>query len=132
MPDLFSAAGIAAWRDRLHYSDAFRAAARGWSGTVLLVEREGDDVPRRTFIELTDGTLQHSRIAEARDIADAEFVLEATAATWQGLVRGEIELVAAAIQGALRLERGSVFRLIPHAGAASAMLREAGKADSAT
>ncbi len=132
MPDLFSASGIAAWRDRLHNSDAFRTAARGWSGTVLLVEREGPGTPRHTFIELRDGELKHSRIAESRDIADAEFVLEATAETWQGLVHGEIELISAALKGALRLERGSVLRLIPHAGAASAMLREAGSADSAT
>ncbi len=126
MPDLFTLEGIAAWRARLDNSDAFRNAARGWSGTVLLVERETSAAPRRTFIAVADGALAASRLATAADIAGAEFVLEASPNTWQGLVRGELELIAAAVKGALRLERGSVFRLIPHAGAASAMLREAG------
>ena len=128
MPDLFSPEGIAAWRTRLDASDAFRRAAQGWSGTVLLVERESGDQHRSTYIAVDNGTLAASRLATTSDITDAEFVLEASPDTWQGLVRGEMELIAAAVKGALRLERGSVFRLIPHAGAASAMLREAGSA----
>lgn len=126
MPDLFSEAGIATWRARLDASEAFHRAARGWSGTVLLVERESSDRHRSTYIAVDNGTLAASRLATAGDIVDAEFVLEASPDTWQGLVRGELELIGAALKGALRLERGSVFRLIPHAGAASAMLREAG------
>jgi putative sterol carrier protein len=126
MPDLFSPAGIAAWRARLDASTTFRDAARGWSGTVLLVERGGAAPLRRTFVGIGDGQLIVSREATELDARDAEFVLEATHDTWQGLVSGEIELIAAAMRGALRLERGSVFRLAPHAGAASAMLREAG------
>jgi putative sterol carrier protein len=126
MPDLFSPDGIAAWRARLDGSEAFRSAARGWSGTVLLVERDDTGAGRSTFIALDDGALLHSRPATTTDIQDAEFVLRASADTWHDLVRGEVELIAAALRGALRLERGSVFRLMPHAGAASAMLREAG------
>jgi putative sterol carrier protein len=125
MPDLFSVEGIAAWRARLDNSDAFRRAARGWSGSVLLVEQTASDQHRSTYIEVADGALAQSRLATHSDISGAEFVLEASADTWQGLVRGELDLIAAALKGMLRLERGSVFRLIPHAGAASAMLREA-------
>jgi putative sterol carrier protein len=126
MSDLFSEAGIATWRARLDASEAFHRAARGWSGTVLLIERESSDRHRSTYIAVDNGTLAASRPATASDMTDAEFVLEASPATWQALVRGELELIATALKGALRLERGSVFRLIPHAGAASAMLREAG------
>jgi putative sterol carrier protein len=128
MPDLFSVDGIAAWRARLDSSDAFHRAARGWSGTVLLVERYEHQPQRATYIAVSDGTLAASRPATAADQSDAEFVLEAGPDTWRGLARGELELIAAALKGALRLERGSVFRLIPHAGAAAAMLREAGGA----
>jgi hypothetical protein len=128
MPDLFSVEGIAAWRTRLDASESFHAAAHGWSGSVLLVEHSDTGVERDTFIVVDQGTLLHSRPATAADIQDAEFVLRASADTWRDLVRGEVELIAAALRGALRLERGSVFRLIPHAGAASAMLREAGTA----
>ncbi len=121
MPDLFSEAGIAAWRARLDASEAFRRAAREWSGTVLLVEHAADRELRRTYIAVDNGALAASRPATASDIDAAEFVLEASADTWHGLVRGELELIAAALKGALRLERGSVFRLIPHAAAAPAM-----------
>ena len=128
MPDLFSVDGIAAWRARLDASESFRTAARGWSGSVLLVEHDDAGALRNTYIALDDGALLHSRLATDTDIRDAEFVLRASTDTWRNLVHGEVELIAAALRGALRLERGSVFRLIPHAGAASAMLREAGNA----
>ena len=93
---------------------------------MLLVERSGAATERSTYIAVDDGTLQASRTATTSDIANAEFVLQASVDTWRDLVTGKADLLPAALTGALRLERGSVLRLIPHAGAAAAMLREAG------
>jgi hypothetical protein len=42
------------------------------------------------------------------------------------LATGRLELVTAALTGRLHLDKGQVLRLVPHARAASAMLREAG------
>lgn len=126
MPDLFSPAGIAAWRTHLAQSDEFRRAARGWTGTVLLVEGRTSDASRATWIAIDDGAIREARPGNGTDANGAEFVLSADAATWSALVSGAEELLGAAMRGALRLERGQVWRLLPHAGAASAMLRAAG------
>jgi len=125
VPDLFSPAGIAAWRARLDASDHFRDAARGWTGTVLLVEEHGT-APRATFLTVNAGTLTVARAAEAADHDAAEFVLRASGEVWDGLAAGRIELVTAALTGQLHLDKGQVLRLVPHARAASAMLREGG------
>lgn len=126
MPDLFTAAGITAWRTLLADSDDFRRAADKWSGTLLLVESDAPAPGRATWLALEDGAIIEARPARPDDDAGAEFVLAATAATWDALVRGRDDLMGAAFRGALRLERGQVLRLLPHARAAAAMLRAAG------
>lgn len=127
MPDLFSPAGIAAWRTHLDQSEEFHRAARGWTGTVLLVEGRGSDSSRATWIAIDDGAIRDARPGNGADHEAAEFVLSADMATWTALTSGREELLGAAMRGALRLERGQVWRLLPHAGAAAAMLRAAGE-----
>jgi hypothetical protein len=123
--DLFSPAGIAAWRARLETSGTFRAAARGWSGTVLLVEDEHPE-GRATFLAIASGALISARPALPGDREAAEFILRAGHATWEALASGRAELISAALTGRLHLDKGEVHRLVPHARAASAMLREGG------
>lgn len=125
MPDLFSPAGIAAWRAHLERSADFRRAAKGWTGTVLLVEQAAADAARTTYIAIDDGAIREARPGTATDRETAEFVLSATGGTWSALTESREELLGAAMRGSLRLERGQVWRLLPHAGAASAMLRAA-------
>jgi putative sterol carrier protein len=123
MPDLFSPAGIAAWRAHLDRSAEFHRAAGRWSGTMVLSESDGER--RRTWLALEQGVIAAARPADAADADAAEFVLAADAATWDGLVTGRVELIPAALNGQLRLERGQVWRLLPHAAAAASMLRAA-------
>ncbi|HRP09308.1 MAG TPA: SCP2 sterol-binding domain-containing protein [Gemmatimonadales bacterium] len=126
MTDFFSPAGIAAWHRRLLTSAQFHEAARGWTGSVLLVERTGTgSLPRATMIELRDGRLTVARSAGDSDRESAEFVLAASPDTWDALADGREDLIPAAIGGKLKLERGNVLKLIPHARAAEAMLRGA-------
>jgi putative sterol carrier protein len=125
MFDLFSVEGITAWRAHLASSDEFARAAGTWRGTMLLVEGDADAPTRATWLEVGDGQVVAARPAEPGDREQAEFVLAASQATWQALVGGRLELLAAAMRGELRLVAGSVLRLLPHARAASAMLRAA-------
>ena len=125
MFDLFAPDGIAAWRAHLDASEAFARAAGSWTGTLLLVEGSDAAPTRTTWLELADGRIVAARPAVPADREAAEFVLAAEPATWEGLVRGRVELIAAAMRGELRLVAGSVFRLLPHARAASAMLQAA-------
>ncbi len=111
----------------LRESDDFREAAGHWSGTLVLLEGDADRPTRATWLALVDGVIAEARPARPGDQEEAEFVLSAEAQTWADLIAGRDELITAAFRGALRLERGQVFRLLPHARAASAMLRAAGE-----
>lgn len=127
MHDLFDTAGIALWRAHLEASEAFDRAARGWSGTVLLREDSPNGSARRSWISLTDGSLTETRLGTVDDELAAEFVLAAPAATWQALVTGKRQLAAAAFAGEIKLEKGSVLKLLPHLRAATELLRAAGE-----
>ncbi|MCA9768879.1 MAG: hypothetical protein KC485_08695 [Gemmatimonadetes bacterium] len=125
MHDLFSPDGLAAWRRHLEATPAFARAARRWSGTLVLREGDPTDRARRAWIAIEDGRIGAMRPATAGDESAAEFVLAAAISTWEDLVAGRRELAAAALSGDLRLEVGSVLRLLPHIGAAAALLRAA-------
>jgi putative sterol carrier protein len=125
MHDLFSRDGLVAWRRHLEATPEFARAARGWSGTLVLREGDATDRARRAWVALADGAITEMRQGTVADEAAAEFVLAASIATWEALVAGERELATAALAGELRLEVGSVLRLLPHIGAAAALLRAA-------
>lgn len=124
MNDLFTTDGLAAWQGHLTHSPEFSDAARGWTGTLLLREF-ASGTARRVWVALDDGRLLDLRLGTEADELTAEFVLVAEPATWRGLADGSRDLAKAAFTGELKLERGAVMRLLPHAKAAVALLRAA-------
>jgi putative sterol carrier protein len=72
----------------------------------------------------------HGRCAEARvglpsDELTADYILSASPETWSDLIAARHTPAAAALLGRLTLLKGSVMALIPHAGAAAALLAAA-------
>ncbi len=68
--------------------------------------------------------VEPGRCAAARlggDPEEADFVLEASPETWERLLRGELDVVAAFTRGELKLKKGSLFALMPYAQAAKAI-----------
>lgn len=124
--DLFSAAGTAEWQMRLNASPRFLDAAATWRGTLLLVEQDGNDADaRHTYVAVGDGRCLALHPAEADDGARADFILEASPATWRALVSADTTPTMAAMTGKLRLAKGDLFALIPHAKAAAELLAAA-------
>ena len=124
--DLFSADGAARWQERLNASPRFAAAAAGWAGSLLLVERQDDDTaPRRTWVRVSAGRCLEARPGELSDIERADFVLTASPRTWGALVAAQTTPAMAALTGRLKLTKGEVFALIPHARAAAELLAAA-------
>lgn len=123
MTDLFTTDGLAAWRGHLSRSRDFAEAAEGWSGSLLLRDITPSDEVRRAWILLDAGSLREFRLGTMDDEVRAEFVLAASTDVWDGLVSGERDLSKTALSGELRLERGSIMRLLPHARAAAELLR---------
>jgi putative sterol carrier protein len=127
---LFSATGIAEWCRRLNGSSEFARAAAGWHGTLVLVEDRDPAPGRRTWITVDDGACTEARVAMPGDEQRAEFVLAASPATWAELVSARTTPATAAMGGRLRLVRGELMRLIPHARAAAALLATAARGEA--
>jgi putative sterol carrier protein len=125
MPSLFDAESLAAWRDHLNTSAVFRDAAAGWRGTLLLLEGAPDAPERTAWVEVSDGHCAAAREGETGDTERADFVLAASPATWHDLVTARTTPVMAAMTGRLRLVKGDLLALAPHAKAAAALLAAA-------
>jgi putative sterol carrier protein len=123
---LFSAPWAAALERELAGDEAYRRAASGWSGSLLFVleadPARGPGEERRLFLDLAHGSARAVRPALPDDERQARFRLAAPPATWLQLLDGGLEPAGAVLSGRLRLERGSLFSLLPHLEAARRLL----------
>lgn len=123
--DLFSPTGISAWQSRLNRSAGFQDAARTWSGRLLLVEAASGLDDRQTWVVVANGSCQEARLGTSADADAADFVLSASPETWVDLATARTSPATAALTGRLRLLKGDVMALIPHARAAAELLAAA-------
>ncbi|HVN76428.1 MAG TPA: SCP2 sterol-binding domain-containing protein [Thermoanaerobaculaceae bacterium] len=123
--EILSGAWAAAWRDALNASEAYRAAAASWEGTVVAVVRAdpGRGIESRAvFLDLWHGSCRDARLASDRDIEAARYVLTASPSAWAELLGGTLDPIAAVMSGRLELTKGSVMALLPHVAAARELL----------
>ncbi len=124
--DLFSTDGVALWQARLNASPRFAEAAADWTGSLLLVEgSEAAAGSRQTWVRVGGGRCLEARTAVPGDADRADFVLTASPHTWGALVAAQTTPARAAMTGRLRLTKGELFALIPHARAAAELLAAA-------
>jgi putative sterol carrier protein len=130
--EVFSSAWCDACRERLEGREAYRVAASGWEGDLVLEmsadRARGIDPERAVWLDLHDGRCRGARPATTADRASAAYVLRADPTTWERLMAGEQEPVAAVMAGKLRLTRGNLFVLARFAVAAREMVAAAGEA----
>jgi ribonucleoside-diphosphate reductase beta chain len=100
----------------LNGSETYRRAARRWEGSLLLAsaEQEADAV----FLDLDAGVCRAARRARAGDDAHARFVLSASHAVWRRVLDGKVGAIPALLKRQIKLERGRLTELMPHAAAA--------------
>lgn len=115
--------------EALNGSDAYRASAAAWEGSIVLAmspdAARGVMEERAVFIDAHRGECRGAWMAGADEIATATYVLRADPATWKRLLDREIDPVGAVMQGKLRLERGGLFALARFAQAAKDMIAAA-------
>jgi putative sterol carrier protein len=116
---------------QLNAREAYRQAAAGWEGTVVLVmtvdPAQGIGAERAVWIDAHHGACREARVATAADLASATYVLQADPAGWTRLLAGEADPVSSMMTGKLRLTRGSLFALARYAQAAREMVLAAGE-----
>ena len=115
--------------EALNRSEAYRASAATWEGAIVLAmsadPAQGVESDRAIWIDAHQGACRGARMATDDEVATAPFVFRADPASWKRLLRGEMEPVAAVMQGKLRLVRGNLFTLAKYAQAAKEMVQAA-------
>lgn len=121
--------------ERLNASADYRDAAAAWEGSIVLTmsadPAAGAPEDRSVLIDAHRGECRGAHAASAEEAQSAAFAFRADVATWRRLLAGELEVVAAVMQGRLRLERGSLFVLARFAAAAREMVAAAASAGGA-
>jgi putative sterol carrier protein len=133
MAEVFSEVWVAAWREAINASAAYRRAGERWEDTIAFVMRRRDDAAangRGAFLDLCRGECRVARVATAGDLAEASFVVVSDPATWKAVLTGKLGLVRAIMQGRFRLTRGTLAAMLPHASAAHALLAAVDELDS--
>jgi putative sterol carrier protein len=129
MAEIFTAEWARDWCRAVHDSDAYRRAAVGWEGSIV-VEMSADPkmgvaAPRAVFLDLHDGDCRDGRPAGDAERDAALFVLRATPAVWRRVLRREVEPIWGLMSGKIELAKGSIAKLVPYTRAAKELVEAA-------
>lgn len=128
--EVFSEQWARAWAAELSASDAYREAAATWEGSLALV-MTGDTGDRAVFVDLWHGECRDARPASGDDRQSADFVIVADTEIWKLVLAGELEPVFGIMSAKLKLERGSLAKLVPQVKAAKELVAAAARIDTA-
>ena len=112
-----------AWAARLNQDTQWAESAKGWKWTVLI--RVGSD--SAWFLDLFKGECRGIRAARPEDSAD--FVLAAERPIWDRILDGSQAPMVAIMQGAVKLEKGSILTLGRFAKSSTLLLEAAMQVD---
>jgi len=130
--EVFTEAWASACCEALNRGGAYGVAAAEWEEGACVLSMSADPAhgileDRAVLVDAHRGHCRGARVASEADIESATFVFRADAATWKRLLSGDVEPVAAVMQGKLRLTKGSLMTLAKYARAATAMVAAAGE-----
>lgn len=130
--EVFTEEWAGACCEALNRAGVYAVAAAGWEEGASVLSMAADPAhgimeDRAVFVDAHRGHCNGARMATEADMEAASFVFRADAATWKRLLAGEVEPVAAVMQGKLKLTKGSLMTLAKYAKAASAMVAAAGE-----
>jgi putative sterol carrier protein len=130
--EVFTQEWASACCEALNRGGAYAVAAAGWEEGASVLSMSADPAhgimeDRAVFVDAHRGHCNGARMATEADFEAASFVFRADAATWKRLLAGEVEPVAAIMQGKLKLTKGSLMTLAKYAKGATAMVAAAGE-----
>ena len=127
---VFSEDWAEAWAEELRASDAYREAAATWEGSLALV-MTGDGGDQAVFVDLWHGECRDARPASGDDRQTADFVIAADSEIWRQVLAGKLEPIFGIMSAKLKLERGSMAKLVPQVKAAKELVAAAARIDTA-
>lgn len=124
--EIFSGPWAQAWADELNRSEAYRAAAAEWHGSICFRSKDRDQSRQKSiFLDLEQGVCRAARTATKEDLENARFVLSARERIWKRLVTGRSDPLVALMTGLIRFERGRLTDFAGQGKAAQELMRAA-------
>jgi|SRR5882672_368808 len=123
MLEVFSAPWAARCAEAIRSSPLYQAAARTWEGDLVFrINRTAPEQPRAIYLDLWHGECRAVRPASEEDQRSARYLIEGDQAAWQQVFEGKLVPLLALMTGRLKLARGRVIDLAPHAASAKELL----------
>jgi putative sterol carrier protein len=123
MLEVFSAPWAARCAEAIDASSAYQAAARSWEGDLVFrINRAAPAEARAIYLDLWHGECRAVRPASAEDQRTARYLIEGDQDAWQQVFEGRLVPLLALMTGRLKLARGRVADLAPHAASAKELL----------
>lgn len=127
--DLFDADWADAWCAAIESSEAYRRDGAAWSSPLAVVITADPELgwpeERAVGLDLDGGCCRGARPVDGDTLADTPVVIEGPPAVWARLLAGKLEPMLALTLGKLKLRRGSLAMLLPHARGARELLATA-------
>jgi putative sterol carrier protein len=127
--ELFSEAWVRAAAELLKSSEAYKAAAKTWEGSMVFTLQAdpslGIPTPRSAYFDLWHGECRDGRAATPEDLAGAQYVISADAFTWKQVMEGKLEPISGLLRGKLKLSRGNMAVLARYVQAAKELVNGA-------
>jgi len=121
---LFSEEWAVEFCKMLNSNEAYRAQSAGWESPLILRLIDGKE-DQAVFLDLWHGRCRSARPCTDSDFERADYVVSARREVWFLLYRQKMDPVYALMRGKLKLEKGSLVRLMKFTGAAKELLASA-------
>lgn len=132
--EAFSAEWARAYKERINANPNYREAARAWEWPLVLVLEAdpsvGIEKSRAILLDLYRGECRDARVATEDDLANAPYVVSASASTWKRVMDGQLDPLTAVMRGELKIVKGSVGVLSGYVTAARELVHSARRVDT--
>lgn len=134
MAEIFTQEWADEWCQAINGNSNYREAAKSWEGPVGLVMRadpsQGIESDRAVVADLWHGECRGATAREDASVDDASFVIAAGVTIWKSVLAGSTDPIVGLMGGKLKLQKGSLFKLLPYAKAAKEMVASAQSVDT--
>lgn len=119
-----TAAWVAAFKDAINASQAYREAARQWEGDFWFILEPDAEQPRRVFmyVDLWHGECREAFVTNDESVRAPEFRIWAPLRNWRRVIQGEIDPIRALVSGTLKIQ-GNLAKIMRNVRAAQALVQ---------
>ena len=118
--ELFSQEWAQAAGQNLQTSTGYQKAAATWEGTMIFAN--SSQTNSNAFFDLWHGECCAARLATPTDLENAAYIISADASTWEQVLTGKLEPIAALLRGKLKLSKGNLAVLVRYVPAAKELV----------